>query len=168
MLEWLDARANLLEVIEEHTDAVSVLGVHRDEERGAKERLLAELVSLAIESTTLEKDALSMILERAGDEQRTREVEAQSKAQLVEDIQEAMLWTLIVGGCMALLVLVWKIGILRILTQSARWLWLSLKTRSMVRLSEHERQPLKTPLFLAPSAVVGAVIVRANLIEWFS
>ena len=89
MIEWLDARSNLLEAIEEHIAAISKLEVQREEERDAKERLLAELTALDIDSDRAEQDVLSVFLEKANDEQRACEAETQSKASLDENIQEA-------------------------------------------------------------------------------
>ena len=89
MIEWLDARYNFLEAIEEHKDAISKLEVQREEECDARDHLLTELAALAIDRGLAEKDGLAMILEQANDEQRAREAETQSQAKLNKDIQEA-------------------------------------------------------------------------------
>jgi Flp pilus assembly protein protease CpaA len=78
---------------------------------------------------------------------------------------EAMLWTFVLGGCAALISLVWRFGTWTLVVRSVRVAWYRLRLGSTFELSEKEREPLKTELFLAPSALVGVIIVRFQLVE---
>ncbi len=78
---------------------------------------------------------------------------------------EAMLWTLVLGGCAALISLVWRFGFRTLVTQSIRVVWYRLRLGAAFNLNEVERQPLQTELFLAPSALLGVIIVRFHLVE---
>ena len=77
---------------------------------------------------------------------------------------ESILWTFVLGGCMALISLVWRYGLLRMLTRVFRFgaFWLRLGGR--FPLTDVDRQPLKTKLFLAPSALAAVLIVRFQLL----
>jgi len=81
---------------------------------------------------------------------------------------EALLWTLIIGGCVALNFLVWQIGAGRIFSSLAEYVTMAVRHRGLPTLSDQQRRPLKTPLFLAPGAVAALVIVRFDLLNWFA
>ncbi|MEO8499113.1 MAG: A24 family peptidase [Planctomycetota bacterium] len=83
----------------------------------------------------------------------------------VESGLEAMLWTLVLGACAALISLVWRFGFWTLVASAARVAWYRLRVGSSFELSEQEREPLKTKLFLAPSALLGVIIVRFQLVE---
>ncbi len=72
---------------------------------------------------------------------------------------EAMLWTFVLGGAMALIILVWRVGIWKLFHHCLRYLWLCLRSRRAIVLSDEERIPLKTDMFLSPSALVAVLIV---------
>jgi Flp pilus assembly protein protease CpaA len=72
----------------------------------------------------------------------------------------AMLWTFVLGGCTALIVLIWRVGPLRTVTCLLRQLLWTFGLGSWGPLSESERAQLQPPLFLAPSALAAVVIVR--------
>lgn len=74
---------------------------------------------------------------------------------------ESLLWTMIFAGCMAAIVVVWRVGALTILAAFFRTLVDLLRFR---RPTRPEWPALKTDLFLSPSALAAAVLVRAN--EW--
>lgn len=82
----------------------------------------------------------------------------------VSDGLEAMLWTFVIGACQAVITLVWKYGWSPVLRKSVSFLWLVTRTGASARLSETERQPLQTELFLSPSALLAVVIVRFGLV----
>jgi prepilin peptidase CpaA len=77
---------------------------------------------------------------------------------------EAMLWTFVLGGCVALIVLIWRVGPWRLAVRVARQVLWSIRIRQWSPLSEEERAQLQPPLFLAPSALAAAVIVCFGLI----
>ena len=89
MLEWLEARGELLETIERRAEATGALEIQQKEGREAKESLLMELSSLGTDRSTLENDILPVILEHADSVRRKYEQEAEAKTQLGKSLQEA-------------------------------------------------------------------------------
>ena len=77
---------------------------------------------------------------------------------------EAMLWTFVLGGALALSILVWKVGVLKLLVSVGRHVLWTLRLGRFQPLTPDERAALQPPLFLAPSALVACVIVQFNLI----
>lgn len=77
---------------------------------------------------------------------------------------EALLWTLVIGGIWGVCLLIWQIGAGRLLWGTFHHLRLIWRARSWVPLETGERQTLQQPLFLAPSALIAAVIVRWGLL----
>jgi prepilin peptidase CpaA len=77
----------------------------------------------------------------------------------------AMLWTFVLGGCLGLIVLVWRMGPLRLVAAVFRHLLWMLRLGRFQPLTPDERALLQPPLFLAPSALAAAVIVQFSLIE---
>jgi prepilin peptidase CpaA len=76
---------------------------------------------------------------------------------------EAMLWTFVLGFCIAISILVWRVGPLRLIALSLR------RLAGLLRLSNRPLQPeeqalLKLPLSLAPGALAAAVIVQFALV----
>lgn len=84
----------------------------------------------------------------------------------VYDGLESLLWTLVIGGCAALVTLVWQVGVGRMLIAAARYVWLAVRSGGPPPLGPEERRPLKTQLFLSPSALAAVVLVRFDLIDW--
>lgn len=72
---------------------------------------------------------------------------------------EALLWTLVIGGALGVCVLIWQIGILTILRGMVRHLNLMWQAKTWVSLNQTERLTLKQPLFLAPAALIAAILV---------
>ena len=79
---------------------------------------------------------------------------------------EAMLWTFVLGACTALIVLVWRVGPLRLLGRMWRQFAAMFGLSYWSPLTEAERGELHSPLFLAPGALVAVVIVRFDLINY--
>lgn len=78
---------------------------------------------------------------------------------------EAMLWTFVLSACMALIVLIWKHGAWTLISRTATAAWLLLRSGGKFRLTDNEREPLKTDLFLSPSALIAVLIVRLQLLD---
>lgn len=76
---------------------------------------------------------------------------------------EALLWTLVLGGILGAVVLVWQIGFLNIVLQVSRQLVRIWKARGWVPLDPQARQPLKQTLFLAPAGLIAALIVTKDV-----
>ena len=89
MLEWLEDRDGVLEAIEARDEADSVLEAVRGEEQAARQQLIGELAALGVDVGTLESDGLPIVVERAAEELRLREAEADRKSQLEKDVAEA-------------------------------------------------------------------------------
>ncbi|MEN6497267.1 MAG: A24 family peptidase [Thermoguttaceae bacterium] len=80
---------------------------------------------------------------------------------------EAMLWTFVLGGCLALVILIWRVGPLRLVTRVLRQLLWTIRLRWWSPLTAEEHAQLQLPLFLAPSALVATLIVQFSLIDYF-
>jgi len=81
---------------------------------------------------------------------------------------EAMLWTFILGGATALIALVWHVGAVNLVAGVFRYVARVIRLHSFNAMTEQERQPFRTKLFLAPSALVAVVIVCiARLMAWW-
>jgi prepilin peptidase CpaA len=78
---------------------------------------------------------------------------------------EAMLWTFVLGGGMAIIILVWRFGAIRLLSRTIRWVWFTLRFAGLGPLKDEERERLTTDLFLSPSALAAVVIVQFRLID---
>lgn len=89
MLEWLEDRNEVLEAIEMRDEADSALDAVRGQEQAARQQLIGELSALGFHVGTLEKDGLTIVIERAAEELRVREAEADKKSQLEDDVAEA-------------------------------------------------------------------------------
>ena len=79
---------------------------------------------------------------------------------------EVMLWTFVLAACMALIVLVWRHGLVTLIVRAAKFALYKLRLGSGFQLSDQERQPMKTDLFLSPSAMAAFWIVRLELAGW--
>lgn len=80
---------------------------------------------------------------------------------------EALLWTFVLGAVLALLHLIWKYGVWRILTHVLNYLLYFIRVGPYAKLSKKEREPMAARLWLAPSALAAVLIVRFDLIEFF-
>jgi hypothetical protein len=65
---------------------------------------------------------------------------------------------------LGLIVLVWRVGPLRLVASVGRHLLWMLRLGRFQPLTPEERAALQPPLFLAPSALAAAVIVEFNLL----
>jgi len=76
---------------------------------------------------------------------------------------DALLWTFVLGAAAGLAVLIWRVGLWRLVTGTVRHVLWSLRLASWLPLSEAERRQLQPPLYLAPAAVIAVVIVCFDL-----
>jgi len=77
---------------------------------------------------------------------------------------EVMLWTFVLGGCFALITLVWRVGFLRLVAGLARRLKWMLTARSWLPLTADEREPLSVRLYLSPATFVAVFVVRFDVL----
>ncbi len=78
---------------------------------------------------------------------------------------EAVLWTFVFGGCVGLIVLVWRVGVIKLLVQSFRRVAAALRFGGWLPLTDEERSHLKSRLFLAPMAAAAVIVVRFSLLD---
>lgn len=78
----------------------------------------------------------------------------------------AMLWTFVLGGCVGLIVLIWRVGPLRLVARVLRQVLWTLRLGQWQPLTDAERAQLQPPLFLAPSALAAVLIVRFSLLDF--
>jgi prepilin peptidase CpaA len=79
---------------------------------------------------------------------------------------EAMLWTFVLGGCMGLIILIWRVGPWRLFVRTLQQLLWTLRLGGWSPLTEDERAQLQPRLFLAPSALAAAIIVSFSLADF--
>lgn len=79
---------------------------------------------------------------------------------------EAALWTFVLGGCVALVAIVWRLGAIRLLRRGIQLLSFALRFRTWGSLEEEEREQLKTNVFLAPSSLAAVLVVQLQLGQW--
>ena len=79
---------------------------------------------------------------------------------------DAFLWTFVLGAAAAIVVLIWRVGLFRLIAGSVRHVLWSLKLVSWLPLSESERKQLQPPLYLALSAAIAVVIVSFDLVRF--
>ncbi len=78
---------------------------------------------------------------------------------------EVLLWAFIIGGCAGLIVLIWKVGIVTLLTRTAQLAVGVLSLGTVLRVPTQEQEALKLPIFLGPCVAVAlvAAFVRVSL-----
>ncbi|NMC21567.1 MAG: prepilin peptidase [Thermogutta sp.] len=77
----------------------------------------------------------------------------------------AMLWTFVLGACAGLILLVWRLGPIRLLASVTRHLLWSIRLGGFNPLTPEQRKQLEPPLFLAPAAFFAVIVVRFELAE---
>ncbi len=75
---------------------------------------------------------------------------------------EAMLWTFVLGACLGLIVLVWRLGGVALVRALGRQLLWVVRVGVRGPLSKEERAALEPPLFLAPCALAATAIVQSG------
>ena len=78
---------------------------------------------------------------------------------------ETLLWTFVLGMCMGLSLLIWRVGPWRMAVLAFRPLARLVRWCPLHPPSDEEREILQLPLFLAPNALVAVVLVRFSLLE---
>ena len=76
------------------------------------------------------------------------------------DGMEAMLWTFVMGACLALIVLIWRVGPLPLLARTFRQIMWTVRLGRFNPLTADEREQLESRLFLAPCALAAVLLVR--------
>lgn len=76
---------------------------------------------------------------------------------------ECLLWTFVIGGAVALAILIWKLGTWTLVKTVSRHLLWSLRLGHAIPLSPEEHAALQPPLYLAVAAVPALCIVALDL-----
>ena len=79
---------------------------------------------------------------------------------------EAMLWTFVFGAIAGLSVLIWRVGLIKLVSGTVRHIVLTLRLATWLPLSDEERKQLQPPLYLAPAALLAVIVVRFSLVEF--
>lgn len=79
---------------------------------------------------------------------------------------EALLWTFVLGACVAILLVVWRVGLGHLLVTAFQRLANLLRLRVWTPLPDAERERWKTDVFLSPAALAAVVIVQAEMGGW--
>ncbi len=77
---------------------------------------------------------------------------------------EAMLWTFIIGGALGLVTILWTVDFRTLVTRFFQRLRTIILLQTIEREEDEESVGAK-PLYLAPSALLAAVIVYFNLLD---
>jgi len=78
---------------------------------------------------------------------------------------EVLLWTFVIAACMSLIILVWNAGPIEVARRMGAYAWFVARHGRGTPVTEADRIPLRTKLFLSPSALIGGLIVH---FQWFS
>lgn len=89
MLEWLTAREDLLEAIEDREQQKSDLDDIRSRVGEARNKLLDELTALGADAGDLKDESLSLMLQRGDQVQRAQEAAAQKKSRIEDELATA-------------------------------------------------------------------------------
>lgn len=77
-----------------------------------------------------------------------------------EQSLECLLWTFVLGAGMALSLLIWQFGVLRLISRSLKQVWWLLRYHHWLSLSAEERNILKPQLRLGLTAFIAVLIVK--------
>ena len=82
---------------------------------------------------------------------------------------EALLWTFVFGSGVAIALLIWRVGVWRLIARTVKHLASSLRWGVWSPLSSDERRELQAPLFLAPSPSLAAVamVLASHAWGWY-
>ena len=77
---------------------------------------------------------------------------------------EALLWTFVIAACMALIILIWQAGPVELARRFGAYAAFAIRHGRGTPVTEADRIPLQTTLWISPSALIGAMIVH---FQWF-
>ena len=78
---------------------------------------------------------------------------------------EVLLWAFIIGSCAGLVVLIWKLGLIALVTRATQLVVGVISLGTLLRVPNEEQEALKLPIFLGPCVAVAlvAAFVRVPL-----
>lgn len=80
---------------------------------------------------------------------------------------EVMLWTFVLGGALAVTMLIWQAGVVQLVVQLASRLKSMLRARCWLPLTDQEQKPLQVRLYLSPATMIAVLIVRFDLLAYW-
>lgn len=78
---------------------------------------------------------------------------------------ETLLWTFVIGGATALIILIWRLGPVTLASRAVGQLLMRFNMGKFDTLTDEEKEQLALPLYLAPSALLATLIVRFQWVE---
>jgi prepilin peptidase CpaA len=73
---------------------------------------------------------------------------------------ECLLWTFVLGAAVALSILIWQFGVLRLIGRCLKQVWWLIRYQQWLPLSETERKSLEPRLRLGLTAFLAVLIVK--------
>ncbi len=89
MLEWLDERAEALQLMDARAQVENELNSARNEMDLAKQKILAEMSAIGVDKASFENESLSIVVEYASNECRQQKTAADKKAELEDNARSA-------------------------------------------------------------------------------
>lgn len=83
----------------------------------------------------------------------------------IESGIETLLWTFVMGGATALIVLIWRVGVFQFMRRIFQIVMWKIRLGGWGPLKDEEREELKMPLFLAPNALMAVLIVQFSIAD---
>lgn len=78
---------------------------------------------------------------------------------------ETVLWTFVLGGATAMIILIWRLGAVTLMKRAYQQLMNKLSIGKFGPLTEAENRQLKMPLYLAPSAFLAVLMVHFSFVD---
>ena len=75
---------------------------------------------------------------------------------------EVLLWTFVLGGILGAVILIWRVGAVRLLQRVCGWGWSIVRWSSMPEPTPEERRLFRSDLFLAPCVAVAVILVKSG------
>lgn len=72
---------------------------------------------------------------------------------------EALLWTMVLAGCMAVVKLIWQAGAWELIRRGTRWIWSRVRRQATV---EPPLAAWRHDLYLSPAALAATLLVLGN------
>jgi prepilin peptidase CpaA len=76
---------------------------------------------------------------------------------------EVLLWTFVLGGCLGLTILIWRVGAISLVRRAGQMAYSAVTLGARLSLPAAEKRELELPVFLGPCA---AMAVAAVLLPW--
>jgi prepilin peptidase CpaA len=77
---------------------------------------------------------------------------------------EVVLWTFLIAACFSIIRLTWQYGAWQLVKRTMQYFIALVRLGPVGGLAEEDRASLQAPLYLTPSAILAAVLVRFELL----